>query len=288
MAEVDAEVIERAVRWCAEAGRAAHPGEVRAALAPLTWDELLLAKAILAGPPPARPLGPRALADIARGTPPTVAAEREQAGQYQAEAPSAEDVAAEAEALSKRRRRSPARKADRPPAAAPVVVRRARDLVPEPPPGAPPLPLLDELLLDEGRAVVERLVRVHGARRDRIAAALAAAWRRTDGSPVGEEDLARLLDRHGMTRGFERRERDLMLHALRAAGGVRARAAAELGTTAERLDAAFSRLGAEREAEAVREDWRRKLLARATLAERVQLLSDEERLADLGILDDVL
>jgi len=91
MAEIDDELVARAIRWCAEAARQASAGEVRAALAPLSWDQLLAARALLADPPPLRPLGPAALADIARGAPPDVAAEREREGRYrreQAEAPS--------------------------------------------------------------------------------------------------------------------------------------------------------------------------------------------------------
>ena len=85
MAEVDAELIEKVVRWCAEAGRQAVPAEIRGALAPLSWDELLAVRALLADPPPARPLGPQALADLARGAPADVAAERERAGRYRRE-----------------------------------------------------------------------------------------------------------------------------------------------------------------------------------------------------------
>src|SRR5574341_1180411 len=82
MADIDPELLERAIHWCAEAGRQATAGTVRAALASLSWDELLAVRAILADPPPLRPLGPFALADIARGAPADVAAERERGGRY--------------------------------------------------------------------------------------------------------------------------------------------------------------------------------------------------------------
>ena len=82
MAELELETIERAVRWCAEAGRQTTPGEVRAALGSLGWDQLLAARALLADPPPARPLGPHALADLARGVPADLAAEREREARY--------------------------------------------------------------------------------------------------------------------------------------------------------------------------------------------------------------
>src|SRR5512134_297427 len=50
VAEIDDELIARAIRWCAEAGSKASPDEVRTALAPLSWDELLAARALLADP----------------------------------------------------------------------------------------------------------------------------------------------------------------------------------------------------------------------------------------------
>ncbi|MFL5274199.1 MAG: Fis family transcriptional regulator, partial [Anaeromyxobacteraceae bacterium] len=82
MPEIDDELIARALRWCADAGRHATAAAVREALTPLSWDELLAARALLADPPPARPLGPLALADLARGALPDVAAEREREGRY--------------------------------------------------------------------------------------------------------------------------------------------------------------------------------------------------------------
>src|SRR5512136_1681503 len=84
MTDLDPELLGRAVRWCAEAGRTATPAALRRALAPLGWDELLVVRALLADPPPARPLGPFALADLARGAPADVAAERERGGRYPA------------------------------------------------------------------------------------------------------------------------------------------------------------------------------------------------------------
>ena len=282
MPELDAELIERAQRWCASAGRPAGPEEVRAALSRLGWDELVAARAILADPPPARPLGPRALADLARGAEPRQAAEREQAGQYLDEDAAAAPGSRRAPSAS-----GPAR--PRRPARASVVVRRVRDrapLVPAPPAA---LPSLAELERSEGRAVLERLLRRHGARRSAILADLAGGWRRTDGGPPLPSDLDALLDRHGLARVFAARERALLLHALRAAGGVRPRAAGAAGFPPEEWPAALARLGAEAEAEAIREEGRREIRGRATLSQRARMLvADEERLADLGMLDEVL
>jgi len=276
MAEIDPELIERALRWCAEAGRQTTAATVTSALAPLSWDELLAARALLADPPPLRPLGPFALADIARGAPADVAAERERGGRYVAESipgPTETPV----RAPSGRRKK----------ARASYVVRRsgARTAAGAPPPRA--LPLLDELLLEEGRAVMERLLRRHGGRRARLVAALADGWRRADGRPLDGDDLDRTLARHGMSRAFGNRERDEILHALRAAGGVRARAAVSLGLDLPSLDEALDRLGAREEAERLREERRRALRARGTLTHRSHLLLDDtERLADLGLVEE--
>jgi hypothetical protein len=287
MTEVDAELLERVARWCAEAGRQAGRAEIRRALGPLGWDELLAVRALLADPPPARPLGPHALADIARGAPPDLAAERERGGRYPSPDGPAEATAGAAPrgppgASEAKRSAARGRRAPRGPG---VVIRRARDLPPARPAAPPPKPPLDELLRPEGRAVLERLVRVHGARRAAIAQALAGSWRRPDGGVPGDEDVERLLDHHGLVRAFERRERNDLLHALRAAGGVRARAAVRVGLGVEGLDAALARLGALDEAERIREARRADLRGRATLSERVRLvLADEERLRDLGLL----
>jgi hypothetical protein len=284
MAELDAEVVERVARWCAEAGRQAGAAEIRRALAPLTWDQLLLVMSVLADPPPARPLGPHALADLARGAPPDLAAEREREGRYRSAgeaepepppAPPAREVAAVAAARGRpRKRKGPG-----------VVIRRARDRAASEPQAPPTLPALDELRRPEGRTVLERLVRRHGARRTALARALAAGWRRPDGGAPDEDDVAALLDHHGLAHSFEHRERDEILHAIRAAGGAHAAAAARLGMEPGALVAALARLGATGEAERIREQRRRELRSRGTISQRVRLLfSDEARLVDLGLL----
>jgi hypothetical protein len=281
MAEIEPEVVERVRRWCAEAGRQAGTGEIRAALGALSWDELLHAKSLLADPPPARPLGPYALADMARGAPADLAADREREGRYRPEAQAGPAAPA---ARSPRR----AGRAERRPSAPRFVIHRARDRAPEAPPIATQPPSLEELRHPGGRAVLERMMRKLGARRAALVAELTAGWRRADGSSPGEEDLATLLDLHGLTRAFERRERDEALHALRAEGGFRPRAGARLGLDVAGLDATLARLGAAADAERIREERRRDLRARATLTERAHLLLDAaDRLADLGIAEEV-
>jgi hypothetical protein len=283
MTDLDPELIARAIAWCAAAGRQTTEEQVRTALAPLSWDALLAVKALLADPPPARPLGPHALADIARGAPAPAAAEREREGRYLGEeafeARSSPPVSAPARGG---RRRSP-------PQAAAVRVRRARQPELAPAPSPPALPLLGDLQRSEGRAVLERLIRRLGPRRSALAEALRAGWRRADGESIAETDVAVLLDHHGLRRAFERRERTWLLHALKAAGGVRPRAAARVGISAADFQHTIEQLGAAQEAEAVRDEWRADIRRRATLSERVRLLAtDEERLADLGMLEQVL
>jgi hypothetical protein len=285
MAEADAELAERVARWCAEAGRQTGAAQIRRALAALGWDDLLAVRALLADAPPARPLGPFALVDIARGTPPDLAAEREREGRYRPE----EEAASRADEAAPSPPRAPRRKAaTRGRRPREIVIHRARDRTPDPVPTAPEPPRVADLRRPEGRAVLERLIRRHGARRAALARALAAGgWRRDDGAAPGEEDVVALLDHHGLARAFERRERDELLHAVRAAGGVRATAAERLALDVAGLEAALERLGASAAAERIREGRRVELRLRGTLAERIHLLlRDEARLRDLGVLDE--
>jgi hypothetical protein len=150
------------------------------------------------------------------------------------------------------------------------------------------LPRLDELFREEGRAVLERALRRRGASRPLLAAALAAGWRRGDGSIPGPEDVDRLLEHHGLARAFQERERALFLHTLRRLAGVRPLAAAALGYDVPGLDAAVLRLGLEGPVEALRAQARRDLLRRATLAERARLVTTRgEALADLDVLEEM-
>lgn len=287
MADLDLELVERVARWCAEAGRQTTPAGIEAALGGLGWDELLAVRALLADPPPARPLGPHALADLARGATVDQVVDREQAGRYPAAPPPTARAAPEAPAAPAPAPRPGRKGASK--ARLQVVVRKPSPAAAPPPPPPAALALLDELLLPPGRNALERLVRRHGGRRPALLAALAASHRRADGGVVGEGELDRLLTHHGLARAYQRRERDEVLHAVRAAGGVLARAAAALGFDGPGLVAAVARLGAGAEVEAVRAARRSELSSRATLSERVHLvLSDADRLADLGLLEPFL
>jgi len=262
MPEIDREIIDRAMRWCAESGRPVHEDVVRHALGPLGWDALLAVKAILADPPPARDLSPSDLVALSRGGPP-----------------------AGTGAPAPRAARKAGPRAPRPlrPVPGPRI-RRARDRVEPstPSPAAPPS--IDFLYQEAGRAVLDRMVRQHGANRTAILAALAAGWSAGGGAP-SSGDLDRLLAHHGLARGFAERERALLLHAFRKHGGVFLRVARELGTAPADLRAAVTRLELSGPVEAVREARRRVLDRKGTLADRARLVDEEEEaLKDLGLL----
>ncbi len=285
MAELELETIERAVRWCAEAGRQTTPGEVRVALQGLGWDQLLALRALLADPPPARPLGPQALADLARGVPADVAAEREREQRYPR--PVAEPAAPPPPTPAAARGATPRAGAAKRSRRGQPVVRKARTDAPSPAPEPPRRPLFEELLLPAGRGVLERLFRTHGGRRPRLVAAIAATYRRADGEPLGDADLDAALEHHGLARTFARRERDELLHAVRAAGGVLGQAAAALGHGPASLGASIGRLGLDADVRRLREARRRDLRSRATLSERALLLvGSADKLADLDLLGE--
>ena len=81
-ARVDKALAQLVREQSKRAGRPAEEAEVRAALAPLSPAEEQVLRALLREAPPARPLGPFAWADLARGTQPQIAAARELGGYY--------------------------------------------------------------------------------------------------------------------------------------------------------------------------------------------------------------
>jgi hypothetical protein len=78
----DAELVALLSDLSRRAGRPASEAEVRAALAPLRPSEEAVLRQVARGAPPARPLGPMAWAEVARGVEPELAAAREQSGYY--------------------------------------------------------------------------------------------------------------------------------------------------------------------------------------------------------------
>jgi len=79
--EIEPTLVEEIAAACARSGRPAGGGEILRALEPLAVQELDAVRRAAGGPLPG-PVGPDALVDMARGTPPAVAAAREIAGYY--------------------------------------------------------------------------------------------------------------------------------------------------------------------------------------------------------------
>ncbi|MEI6223998.1 MAG: hypothetical protein WCS72_04555 [Deltaproteobacteria bacterium] len=259
MPEIDREILDRAMRWCAESGRPVHEDVVRHALAPLGWDELLAVKAILADPPPGRDLSPADLLSLSRGTPPPAGTGRK---------------------TRKKGTRTP-----RAPRAVPGPrIRRARDRVEAVVPSPAAVPSIDLLYRESGRAILGRMVRRRGGNRAAILAEIAAGWS-AGAQPPTSADLDRLLVHHGLARGFAERESALLLHAFRKHGGIYLRVARELDAAPADLRAAVARLELTAQVESIREARRRVLDRKGTLAERARLVDEEEEaLSDLGLI----
>jgi len=239
---------------------------VRAVLEPLGWDELLAVKATLAAPPPARDLSPADLVALSRAAaPPSRPAPR---------------ASGAPRAGASRRKAGGAPR----PASAPRI-RRVKDVVAVLSPSPAPLPHLDGLYRESGRGEIGRLIRRLGANRVAILSDLASRWSNGGGSPPGSADLDRLLEHHGLARGFAERERALFLHAVGKHGGVVIRMARELGMAPEDVRGAVDRLELRPAIESIRDARRRRLERKATLSERARLLDEEaDALADLGLL----
>ena len=211
MPEIDREILDRAMRWCAESGRPVREDVVRAVLEPLGWDELLAVKAILADPPPGRDLSPADLArPFPRRAPPSASAGR---------APEA------------RRDPGAARRRLAPPGRRPGPrIRRARDRVepPRPRPRVAALPTSTCSTASPGAPSSTGWSGAWARTGSPSSRDLAAGWSAGGGAPTSA-DLDRLLEHHGLARGFAERERALLLHAFRKHGGVVIRVARELG-----------------------------------------------------------
>ncbi len=262
MPQLEREIVDRALRWCAESGRPVREDLVRRTLEPLGWDELLAVKAVLADPPPGSDLSPADLLALARGT----------------------VVPAAATKLPRASRRAPARESRTARGPSGPRIRRVRDRVEAVPSSPAALPPIELLFQEAGRSTLGRMVRRRGANRAGLLGELAAGWA-AGSAPPSDADLDRLLAHHGMARGFAERERALLLHAFRKFGGVTPRVARALGAQVADLRAAIARLELGAAIEAIRDARRKGLDRKGTLAERARLLDEEEEtLADLGLL----
>ena len=68
--------------YCRRAGAPASPRAVREALSALLESDDFRVRAVTDAEPPVRPLGPFAVVDLARGTPPEIVGLRERSGYY--------------------------------------------------------------------------------------------------------------------------------------------------------------------------------------------------------------
>ena len=99
-AEIPAPVAIALADFCRRADRPSSADEVRQALARLSPDEDRAVLALCRGEPPARPLSPHAVIDVARGLPAAEAARREEAGAYEGIALEAAEEAASVRAAA--------------------------------------------------------------------------------------------------------------------------------------------------------------------------------------------
>lgn len=115
---VEPSLVELMRALSSRAGRPAEELEARTALAALNPAQLTVLKSHAAGAPPAKPLGPMAWADIARGVDAQVAAARELGGYYEVEAE--RDALALIDAAKKKQKKAKAEAVDFPEEAAQV------------------------------------------------------------------------------------------------------------------------------------------------------------------------
>jgi hypothetical protein len=303
--------------FCRRAGTPAAPRAVREALSTVTEADDFRVRAVTDAEPPVRPLGPFAVIDLARGTPPDTAALRERSGYYalveellslaelQASAlppvpasavpappeqsPSAVPPSPPVEGATTSARRGDRRSEPAAPTVAERIAPRRRTAQPPAQP-APrgrftqgelqraPLEALEE---PEGRATLESLLAQHG-HRTALLRTLAHGYTGSRGEPSATE-LDALLVHHGLLEAAEASERELLLSALSEHRGALGRVAWTLGLRGPELTALVSRLGLEPEVHRLREHFRREVLTPPSWTVRLDLLGRRKYLEDLGL-----
>jgi hypothetical protein len=297
--------------YCRRAGAPASPRAVREALSALPESDDFRVRAVTDAEPPVRPLGPFAVVDLARGTPPDTAGLRERSGYYalveemlllqdaRDPAPAVPDTTPRAETP-----RSPiGLPASPPPAvsaaealperpAAPTVAeriapRRRTAQSPAEPRGRftqveterAPLETLGE---PAGRNTLEQLLLQH-AHRPALLRALAQGYVGQRGSDPTAAELDALLAEHGLIAAVEDSERGLILAALKEHRGALGRVAWALGLRGQEVESLVSRLGLAEEVGRLRERFRREALNPASWTARLDLLGRRKYLEDLGV-----
>lgn len=300
--------------FCRRAGAPASPHAVRQALSVVAEPDDFRVRAVTDGEPPARPLGPFAVVDVARGTPVETASLRERSGYYalveemlrlqdaqpradtEARAAPPRAVAAPAEPPAQRveeappasRAREPGHDATRPASVAERIAPRRRSAQPPAPPRgrftqvetqrAP----LDSLEGPEGRTILEALLGQHD-HRPALLRALAQGYAGHRGAEPTAPELDALLEGHGLLGAAETRERELILAALSEHRGALGRVAWVLGLRGAELGTLVTRLGLGAEVDRIRERFRRETLAPTSWTARLDLLGRRKYLEDLGV-----
>jgi hypothetical protein len=303
--------------FCRRAGTPAAPRAVREALSTVTEADDFRVRAVTDAEPPVRPLGPFAVVDLARGTPPDTAALRERSGYYAlveellalaelragppsevpatgVPAPPAQTSAAVLPSPPVEEAETPARQGDRRSTpAAPTVAeriaprRRTAQAPAQPAPrgrftqGELQRAPLEALEGPEGRATLESLLAQHG-HRPALLRTLAHGYTGSRGEPSATE-LDALLVHHGLLDAAEASERELLLAALSEHRGALGRVAWTLGLRGPELAALVSRLGLGPEVERLREHFRREVLTPPSWTVRLDLLGRRKYLEDLGL-----
>jgi len=303
--------------FCRRAGTPAAPRAVREALSTVTEADDFRVRAVTDAEPPVRPLGPFAVIDLARGTPPDTAALRERSGYYAlveellalAELQVSAPPPVPASALPAPPEQSPSAVPPSPPVegaatsarrggrrsepAAPTVAERIAPRRRTAQPPAQPAPRgrftqgelqrapLEALEEPEGRATLESLLAQHG-HRTALLRTLAHGYTGSRGEPSATE-LDALLVHHGLLEAAEASERELLLSALSEHRGALGRVAWTLGLRGPELTALVSRLGLGPEVDRLREHFRREVLTPPSWTVRLDLLGRRRYLEDLGL-----
>ncbi|MGO9830542.1 MAG: hypothetical protein ACLPJH_10410 [Myxococcaceae bacterium] len=291
--------------FCRRAGAPAPPAEVRAALSTLAAEDDFRVRTLTDGEPPVRPLGPYAVVDVLRGTPPALAAQREACGYYRllkgfleappqgletelAAWPTSGDTAAEratagtlpspgrpseqrARALSVAERIAPRRRAGGSKEASGTLPRgRFAQLPAE-------QPSLERLSV----AQLSDLLVQHAHR-----PALLRALARGQAQGVSSQALDTALERAGLLEGAAQTERELVLSTLEEQRGSLGRAAWALGVRPSELSSWAGRLGLTAAVDRIRDRFRREALQPAHWTARLDLLGKRKYLEDLGVSAD--
>lgn len=308
--------------YCRRAGAPAAPRAVRDALSTLLAADDFRVRAVTDAEPPVRPLGPFAVVDLARGTPPDTAGLRERSGYYTlveevlalqdaqpvggpSPAPvTAPDAGAEASRPSAPPSPAPATPAPEPgrrsrstppvpqgsSVAERIAPRRRAAQSPAEPRGrftqveAERSPL-EALEGPSGRTTLETLLAQHG-HRPALLRALAQGYAGRRGSDPSAAELDALLAAHGLIAAVEESERSLVLAALSENRGALGRVAWAMGLRGQELEGLISRLGLAVEVDRLRERFRREALNPASWTARLDLLGRRKYLEDLGIERD--